>query len=590
MRITLLALLGWLAISTSQPTDDRPSLGPPNVAFVVMTHKRPAQMAQLLYNLTESSFVATLRAAGFTSSIVIAESCGTCHRETLMQSKAAIQFLGERLHESFQSVDHILSRDFRRAEMPRAPPKLLSRSASKLNAAMNLYAGLTCAMTGRAAETAVVLEDDIILASDYAQVLVRMLQAREPAPQQPEHSTSNTSNLCTSTPVKGQVQDVHVDPNFIFDLKFAEFVDAVVAQAASRAVASTSGHAGSMGLKWRPSLALGNTDWQAETAMLPHTQHASLTESVFVTPRVVFRVLGWHVSRQLWRSGLAEQLLSSAVWQPQLPAAAAAAVEKALSATKKKSPSMRSSAPAAVGALEALPGVDFVLQSDSELTVGLAPAALEWAEKAQWPGFAECLFCDNYCHDHVVEEAVRGGRVLTPLLPRVSQRAGVVGMSEDTSLDELPAAGANREIAKPMEDVRWLSSLLPVPGQSSWNVVGALRMGCHVTLRMEAVQTTADDKPVGQGEDADAVLAHAQLEQLWAHLVLPVKQESFHVACQAHTLPAALLSMPLVQCTAVALPLILIGLLLCCFNRKLAFCWRCRWALNGWMTAKPKRG
>jgi len=579
-----LATLGWLWVCLSISTGDSSvQESSSDVAFVIMTHNRPAELAQLLYNITELDFVDTLRAAGFSRRLVIAESCGTCHRETHLASSAAIDFFRSRFQSAFLTVDHILTKDFRQPFSGKGvPTKLLSRSHSKRNAQMNLYGGLTCALTGREADTAVILEDDILLAPDFASVLVRMLQTREPTPPHHVYSASNTSGLCRR--LGNGVQRTDVDPNFMYDMGAAASEDVLQAKASTLSGSSAAGHAGSMGLKWRPSLVAGNADWQMEAAMVPHSQHTAVLESVHVTPRVVFRVLGWHVSRQLWRGGLASQLLSSAIWEPPVPQKLVDLVATPVDEPAVTKSRMRPSTGApAMAPLEALTGVDFFLASDTELTVGLAPAALEWASAAQWPGFAQCSFCDNYCHDHVVEEAVRGGGVLAPLVPRVSQRAGVVGMSEDGSLDEMPTDGSQESVGKPVDSLRWLSPRLPIPGVSSWNVLGALRMGCHVTLQMDLPDTTAAD-------GAEAGTPQAQLQVLWTHLVLPLKQDSFQVACPTHMLPWTALSMPFVQLVAALVSLAALSLALCCFNRKLAFCWRCRWALNGWVTSKPKRG
>ncbi len=590
-RLVISALLGLSAtFATVGCSNDVTVSVPQNVAFVVMTHKRPAELAELLFNLSSPAVMDALRSAGYSSRLVIAESCGKCDPLAVMTTKAAIDFLSPRFEQIYLTVDHLLVKRFR---LPlsevRLPEQLSTRAAGKRDAQLNLYGGLACALNGHGADFAVVIEDDVELASDFADVLVRMLQSRALAPEVPHFATGNASRLCSpSDSGAWAVQETHIDPLKFFDLNEAARVNMQSAQQASRAVTQAQGHAASMGVKWRPSIAVGNADWQAEEAMVPLHQRAYTLENLHVTPRVVFRVLSWYVSSSLWKAGLASQLLSSAIWAPQVPAELLQAVQASVVDTETHTRMRATSPRPGVTALENLPGIDFALVADGDLTVGMSPAALPWAEQARWPGFKDCLFCDNYCHDHVVEEGVRGGTLLAPVWPRVTQRAGVSGMSGDGSLDALPPAGAAKGAVNAPVSLRWLSPLLPIPGDSSWNIFGALHQGCHVTLRMQVPQ------PIQGKEEAPKntarALAVAQLQLLWAHLVLPTKQDSFTVACPPHAVLWAAASQPFVQVLLVVVPSLVLAAVLCCFNRRLAFCWRCRWALNGWLAAKPKRG
>ena len=503
------------------------------LSVVVMTHNRPKRLLGLLRQLTQDGMLDPLRGTGATLHLVVTQSVsGSLASPEEPAVAARLSEAMPALAEVFRSVRHV-------QVAPLPPPALASaldetlaaRVHGKRNSAANLYVGLACALAPPDAAAAVVLEDDVVLASDAGRHLATSLMHSAGSwrgGSGPSHTSRAAVSWCGDLPPPGQLGRAHVPPAALTRHLAATTADTVPtqqAQAHAQLMAQQGLHVGSLLPVWRPGIASGEWDTWADVLAVPASTRLGLAEAATVTPRLVFKTLTWWVSAPFWQQHLGHLLLASTVWDPPPP------------------PSLRD-APTPASLLR-VPGVDSVVESVVEgagggaLRVTVSHAALPWAGLSRWPGFRGCLTCDNYCYDHLVEASCAGGAVHLPLLGRVSQLAGPGGMSNDTSQHPLPqSVPAAMHMAG---HLRWLSPSFPVPGVSTWNLQGALQAGCTGTV----------DLPPSASSHAG--------ERLWAALTAPLPSQRFSVACPTSAWAAANLSQPAV---AGVLVLALVGVCL----------------------------
>lgn len=170
----------------------------------------------------------------------------------------------------------------------------------------------------------------------------------------------------------------------------------------------------------RPSLLAGtfDDDLIAATRAWMHTPGslARVVDAVTATPRTVFTTYAWMLSRQGFHQ--LEPLLQASLHHKPTPASGVAF------APPPPSPSPALGLRSAMSAHKTTPPPPQQLQQ--HLDQG-DEAHVDWAPlstRSTLPQLRGCVWCNDYCYDHIIEWLVQGHVFLAPAVDRVTQTSG----------------------------------------------------------------------------------------------------------------------------------------------------------------------
>lgn len=212
-------------------------------------------------------------------------------------------------------------------------------------------------------------------------------------------------------------------------------------------------------VQFRPNLVIGHADTDLISALRSRTPESTevLIDRISGTPRTVFKTFAWMLSRRGWAGlrGLLEGMARASLPPPPPPPISSTADGEAHS-----SPS--------------------------------SSVAVAW--RSIHPELSGCVWCNDYCYDHLVEWFLQGSPFLAPAVARATQAAGRGMTYAENAVDAIHAGRARRS----NEFVTgWASMALvrffPSPGLSSM-----------APMRPTAAAAAADD-----GDTAAAAAAAA---------------------------------------------------------------------------------